>query len=294
MINKARKQFALITGASRGLGREFALELAQRGINVLLTALPGDNLNAFCNYLQEKFHVTAESFECDLTKEEEINQLICWVKQNYTINILVNNAGVGGTSEFEKTNFNFINKIILLNVRAMTMLTHQLLPELRKHSPSWILNVSSMASFSPIGYKTVYPASKVFVLNFTRGLQAELKGSGVFVSVVHPGPMKTNEDTTARIERQGRLGKIGLLSPEYMAQKTISRLFRKDEVILVGWMNKINWLLMKTIPVWLRLPLITQIVKREIIASNEKIKKHENISNGSQQLTRNKYYHRIA
>lgn len=144
------------------------------------------------------------------------------------------------------------------------MLTHQLLPLLKRHKQAWVLNVSSMASFSPIGYKTVYPASKVFILNFSRGLFEELKNSGVFVSVVHPGPMRTNEDTTRRIEKQGFWGRIGLLSPEDMAKRSLDQLFKKDTLILVGWMNKINWLLMKTIPVGIRLPVITKIVKREL------------------------------
>jgi len=276
--------YALITGAGRGLGRAFATELACRGNNVLLTALPGENLDLFCKKLQIKYRIQARFFECDLTREEEINRLVDWIKNNFAVNLLINNAGIGGTSEFEKTHCSLINNIILLNVRATALLTHQLLPLLKQHQPSWILNVASMASFSPIGYKTVYPASKVFVLNFSRGLYEELKGSGVFVSVVHPGPMKTNEDSTKRIEKQGPLAKIGLLSPEIMAKKTIDQLFKKDSLILIGWINKLNWLLMKTIPVWVRLPLITQIVKREIQTSPAKIKNHESIGYRSQQL----------
>jgi short-subunit dehydrogenase len=208
--------------------------------------------------------------------------------------MLINNAGIGGTSEFEKTNGSLINNIILLNVRATALLTHQLLPLLKQNQPAWILNVASMASFSPIGYKTVYPASKVFVLSFSRGLHEELKGSGVFVSVVHPGPMKTNEDSTRRIEKQGMLAKMGLLSPEVMAKKTLDKLFRKDTLILIGWINKLNWLLMKTIPVWVRLPLITQIVKREILTSNVKIKSHENIGYRGKQLAGSEYHNRVA
>lgn len=293
-MNDTTKPFALITGAGRGLGRAFALELASRGNNVLLTALPGENLKAFCKKLECRYHINAYSFECDLTSENEINRLVRWIKTNFAINLLINNAGIGGTAEFEKTHCSRINDIILLNVRATALLTHQLLPLLKQNRPAWILNVSSMASFSPIGYKTVYPASKVFVLSFSRGLYEELKGSGVFVSVVHPGPMKTNADCTQRIEKQGALAKIGLLSPELMAKKTINNLFKKDTLILVGWMNKLNWLLMKTIPVWVRLPLITQIVKREIQNTKVKINHHENSGYGSEQLAGNKYHHRVA
>lgn len=277
--------FALVTGAGRGLGSAYAIELARRGHNVLLTALPGENLPAFCAALQSDYKVKAACFECDLTQENDIARLTGWIEENYALNILINNAGIGGTSEFEKTQAYFINNMILLNVRAIALLTHQLLPVMRRQRQAWILNVSSMVSFSPIGYKTVYPATKVFVLNFSRGLFQELKGSGVFVSVVHPGPMKTNADTAMRIEKQGWRGQVGLIAPGEMARRSLDRLFRKDSLILIGWMNKMNWLLMKTVPVWIRLPLITNIVRKEILSSKRKVNEHESIGNRRQRLT---------
>jgi short-subunit dehydrogenase len=276
--------YALITGASRGLGKAFAQELASRGRNVLLTALPGEDLQSFCHDLEKKYDIEAKFLECNLTDRAEISRLTAWVKDNYPIDLLINNAGKGGTSEFEKTSIDQIEDIILLNVRATAMLSHQLLPLLKKNKPAWILNVSSMASFSPIGYKTVYPASKVFVRHFSRGLYQELKGSGVFVSVVHPGPMRTNADCTSRIERQGVLAKAGLISPEQMARKSLTRLFKKDALILVGWMNRFQWLLMKTIPLRFRLPWITQIIKREIQCPPKHHHHESYISYRSQQL----------
>jgi short-subunit dehydrogenase len=267
VMQKPIKSYALITGASRGLGKAFASELAGRGWNVLLTALPGEDLQSFCNHLEKTFPIEAKFLECNLTDRAEIDRLTTWIKDNYPINLLINNAGKGGTSEFEKASIHQIEEIILLNVRAPAMLSHQLLPLLKKNKPAWILNVSSMACFSPIGYKTVYPASKAFVRDFSQGLYQELKDSGVFVSVVHPGPMRTNADSTSRIERQGILAKAGLISPEQMARKSLTRLFRKDTRILVGWMNQFLWLLTKTIPLRFRTPWITQIIKREIQSS---------------------------
>lgn len=259
-----QERFALITGAGKGLGRAYSIELARRGYNVLLTALPGEDLGSFCNTLQQTYGVQAASFECDLTREEGINALANWAQEHYRIHMLINNAGMGGTEAFMRARPERINAMILLNVRAMAMLTHRLLPHMQKEKRSWILNVSSIASFSAIGYKTVYPATKVFVTNFSRGLCEELRGSGVMVSVVHPGPMKTNADTALRIERQGWKGRICAVSPELMARRSLDRMFRNDALILIGWVNKLNWLLMKTIPVFIRLPLITRLVKKEI------------------------------
>ena len=277
-------KFALVTGASQGLGRAFATELARRGIHVLMTALPGENLGVFSASLSRRYGVFTDYLECDLTDITEITRLTDWAR-TYPLYLLINNAGLGGTAAFESAGSALINNIILVNVRATAMITHQLLPTLKAQGSSWILNVASMASFSPIGYKTVYPASKVFVQHFSRGLFQELRGSGVFVSVVHPGPMYTNADCRMRIRRQGILGKIGLITPETLAHRAITRLFKKDSLILVGWMNKVNWLLMATVPVWIRLPLVTLIVKREIVAQTPKINPYENTRHGRQLVT---------
>jgi len=143
------------------------------------------------------------------------------------------------------------------------LITHQLLPNLLRQPKAYILNVSSMAAFSPIGFKTVYPASKTFIHSFSRGLHEELKDTNVFVSVVNPGAMKTNKDVCKRIEKQGFLGKLTLLDPDHVASYSIRQLFKKDSVIMV---NPISWLLMKILPIWIKLPLMTQAIKKEMEA----------------------------
>ena len=129
-----------------------------------------------------------------------------------------------------------------------------------------------MAAFSPMGFKTVYPASKAFIHHFSRGLYQELKDTNIFVSVVNPGPMKTNADTSARIDKQGFLAQMGLLSPERVAQISIRQLFKKDSMIMLNWVNGVHWLLMKLIPIWLRLPLLTKVIEREVNVNNEMVK----------------------
>jgi uncharacterized protein len=262
------KLFALVTGGSRGLGREFAIELARKKINVLIVALPDDGLPGLCHYIRANFNVECFYLETDLTQSNSIEELMEWAS-GYRINILINNAGMGGSKEFLLAETEYLDNMIALNVRALTLITHKLLPELKSHKQSYILNVASMASFSPIGYKTVYPASKVFVLYFTRGLHQELKGTGVNVSVVHPGPMKTNSQVTRRIEKLGMFGKIGLLSPEYVACKSLDLLLKGKSLIILGWLNHLAWLVMKTVPLSIRLPLITKMVKKEITGSKK-------------------------
>jgi uncharacterized protein len=256
-------KFALVTGASQGLGKCYALELAKRKINTILVALPNENVHMVAEQ-SKQLGVESYYYETDLSKKENILSLANWVNTNFDVYMLINNAGCGGTKSFLDCDVNYIDNIIQLNVMSLSIMTHQLMPNLLKQEKSYILNVSSMASFSPIGYKTVYPASKRFIQHFSRGLYQELKKTNVFVSVVHPGPMKTNKDVSRRIEQHGILGKIGLLSPEKAAEISIHQLLKRDTLILLGWANKINWLLMSLIPIWITLPLLSKAVKREI------------------------------
>ena len=267
--NRPENNFAIVTGASQGLGKEMAIELARKKRNVLLVALPGEGLPELCNYLKTEFAVEVDYFETDLTENDAVFEVASWALSNYKIDVLINNAGIGGSLSFESASINYIENIILLNVRALSLLTRLILPELKNHEKAWILNVASMASFSPIAYKTVYPASKAFVYSFSRGLYEELKDTGVFVSVLHPGPIATNPDVVKRIKDNGFFGKLGLISPENLAKIAITQLFKRDTLILPGFMNKINWLLIKIVPIWIRLPLVSSVVKRNEIFSQK-------------------------
>ena len=259
-----QSKYAVVTGASKGLGRCFAFELSKKGINTILVGMPGEGLKELSNELIESYKIASTYYETDLTVKENVLQFTSWVNHQHNIHVLINNAGVGGTKEFIDADINYIDNIIQLNVMATTLITRQLLPNLMKQDQAYILNVSSMAAFSPIGYKTVYPASKVFIHYFSRGLREELASTNVFVSVVNPGPMKTNPDVTRRINHQGIFGRMGLLSPEKVAEISVRRLFKKDSMIMLNLANGINWLLMKIVPIWIRLPILTKAVKREL------------------------------
>ncbi|WP_160137392.1 SDR family NAD(P)-dependent oxidoreductase [Chryseobacterium sp. c4a] len=258
-----KESYAVITGASQGLGKAFAENLARKNINVILVSLPHQNLKELAHRLEEIYHIKAHYYEVDLSVNENVMKLTEWLNSSFQIHILINNAGLGGTRKFTEVSSDYINTILQVNVAATSLITHQLLPNLLKQPKAYILNVSSMAAFSPIGFKTVYPASKSFIHSFSRGLHEELKDTSVFVSVVNPGAMKTNEDVCKRIEKQGFFGRLTLLNPDKVAARCIQRLFKKDSVIMV---NPISWLMMKILPIWIKLPLMTQAIKREIEA----------------------------
>ena len=258
------KEFALITGASKGLGKAFALEISKRNIDTILVGLPNEGLSEFTTKLKHDYNVNSVYHETDLTIKDNVIALAKWVNQNYAVNILINNAGAGGSKRFLEADVDYIDMIIQLNVMLTSVLTHQMLPNLIKRPKSFILNVSSMAAFSPMGYKTVYPASKTFVYNFTRGLQQELKDTSVFVSVVHPGPMNTKSDSAERLDQHGFLAKMALMKPEKVAMISIRQLFKKDAFIMLNKANGFNYILMRIIPTFLKLPLITRAMKREV------------------------------
>ncbi len=256
--------YALVTGSSRGLGADIARELASRGFNLLLVALPDEDLNSFTTTLADKYGIICKYFETDFTRPESVYDVALWAGKQGKVTILINNAGIGGTRAFDDASPEYIDSIIQTNIRTTSLLTRLMLPELKKNERAYILNISSMASFTPVAYKTVYPASKAFIWSFSRGLYEELRGTPVFVSVIHPGPMKTNSDVTRRIEKQGFFGQMGLIPTAKIARIAVTGLLNNDSLMIPGMVNKLNWVLMKILPVWLRLSLLSAVIKREL------------------------------
>lgn len=263
-MNHSSNAYALISGASQGLGKALALELASRSCNLLLVSLKNEGLEALSAQIRREFGVDVQYFEADFCEQNAVYDIARWARKKFPVFMLVNNAGIGGTKAFEKASPEYMDRIIQVNVRASTLLTRLMLPELRQHPRAYILNVSSMASFSPLPFKTVYPASKAFVSVFSQSLKAELRNSNVKVSVIHPGPLPTNPDVKERIARLGRLGQMGLLSPERLARLSIDRLLNGQFRLIPGLMNKVNRFLLAMVPDVVKLPLLCRLMQREL------------------------------
>ncbi|MFW6019283.1 MAG: SDR family NAD(P)-dependent oxidoreductase [Bacteroidales bacterium] len=262
--NFTNNQYAIITGAGQGLGKEYALALSRRKVNTLLVDLHDKGLEKLTQEIHDKYETQSHYYETDLSIKDNVISFANWANDNFDICMLINNVGLGGTKEFIQADLEYINSIIQLNVMTTSILTHQVLPNLLKQAEGYILNVSSISAFSPTGYKTVYPASKVFINYFSRGLCQELSQTNVFVSVVNPGPMKTNDDITRRINKQGFIARFGILSAEEVAEISLRRLFQRSKIILLNKTNSFRRILMKIIPIEIRLPLLTKITRREI------------------------------
>lgn len=258
-----KNNYAVITGASQGLGLYIAKELASRNYNLILVSLPYENLESVSKNISDEYNVTVDFFETDLTNTDEVLSFCNNIK-DYNISVLVNNAGIGGSKKILDASAEYLIKIIDLNVKAPSILTRLLLPQLEKNTKSYILNVSSMAAFSPIGYKTVYPASKKFIDFFSLGLKEELKDKNVFVSAVYPGPMKTNAEVSQRIEKQSKFVNSGVIDLETMAYKSVEGMLKGKKRIVLGKLNKFSQILLSVLPVSVKTRMLSNAIKREI------------------------------
>lgn len=262
------KKHTVITGASSGLGRAFAIAFAKRGHHLILVALPNENLAQFTTDLRKAYSVNVEYYEADLSNRSTIENFANWLKNNeMKIDILVNNAGIGGSKPFQESDTDQLDRIIQVNVKGTAILTRSLLPFLLQNTNSYILNIASIAAFSPLPYKMVYPATKAFIYSFSLSLRSELKEKGVKVCVVNPGAMPTNEDILRRIKTQGWLGRISTTSTEYVAEKAIEGILSGKTIVVPGLVNWLNYWIFKLVPWYFIEPLVNRTIRRELVAS---------------------------
>ncbi|MEE9363528.1 MAG: SDR family NAD(P)-dependent oxidoreductase [Cellulophaga sp.] len=256
-------KYTLITGASQGLGKAFAEFCAEKKHNLILISLPNESINILSKRLENKHLIDVIIFETDLTKKENISGLVNATK-GLNINVLINNVGIGGAKKFTEVSLEYIDNMMLLNMRSLVALTHQLLPKLLDQNAGYILNVASLAAFSPIPFKTVYPASKAFVSSFSRGLNTELKKTNVHVSVAYPGGMTTNKEVSKRIDSQSKLVKLSILPVHKIAAICIEKLYRKKAIIIPGNVNRLSSILQRIVPLHIQLSIMSKKIQREL------------------------------
>ena len=190
----------LITGASAGIGRELARQLAGRVHSLVIVARRRARLEELRDELRQRHPNSKVTVRVvDLSKREQLDDLGDWLEQEkIAIDFLINNAGLGDRGPFAISDLARVEAMLQVNLAALTLLTHRLLPEMIARGRGAILNVSSSASFLPMPTFAVYAASKAYVTSFSEGLRAELRGSGVSVTSLCPGPVHTEFDSVAR------------------------------------------------------------------------------------------------
>lgn len=241
--------YTLITGASSGIGKALSLECAARGMDLLLVALPGDDLLELKEEVQMDYGVCCHVFGIDLSKTCSSEKVYHWIKENnYAVNVLINNVGIGSKGRFDTVSPDFYATQINLNIVTTCILTRLLIPILKQNPPSHILNLGSMGGFFIIPDKTVYSATKAFVYSFSRSLRIELKNSGITVSVLCPGGTDSNHKTIAINKDLKGLAKRSILSAEEVAREAIPKMLKGEAVIIPGFLNKCTYTLSQVIP----------------------------------------------
>lgn len=193
MVLKAyADHWCLVTGASSGIGAEFARQLAARGMHCVLVARREDRLQALARELEAAHGVRCEIVTADLSQPHAGRDLLAEVsRRGIAVELLVNNAGVGLVSSVEKTDVERALELIQINVVGLTELTLLAAKEMIRHGHGGIINIGSLVSFQPVGYMGVYAASKAYVLHFSEALWAELRAHGVKVMTLCPGTTRT-------------------------------------------------------------------------------------------------------
>lgn len=211
---------ALITGASCGIGLEFAKILASDNYNVLLVARNEQKLLEIKRQIEKQYSVSAEVFAQDLTEQGAAKELFERVKQSgYKVDVLINNAGFGDYGRFLSSDIEKQNSMVKLNVTALMDLSYYFGAEMKKRGHGKILNVSSLAAVSGGPFMSVYFATKAFVLSFSQALSYELAGTGVTVTALLPGPTVSGFTNAANMTGSSTLfEKIPPVSSQKVAQ----------------------------------------------------------------------------
>ncbi|MEM9809142.1 MAG: SDR family oxidoreductase [Cyanobacteria bacterium P01_D01_bin.56] len=197
---------ALITGASSGIGAEFARQLAAKKRDLVLVARSQDKLNQLAEQLQQQHSIRAHVISQDLTEPNAAASVARQIEElGIVIDLLINNAGFGDYGSFSESLLERQTSMIQLNISVLVELTHAFLPAMIERQNGDIINVSSIAGFQPMPYWSVYAASKAFVLSFSEALWAEVKDKGVKVLALCPGPTESNFFKVANVSKNSEI-----------------------------------------------------------------------------------------
>ncbi len=236
---------ALITGASSGLGADFARILSDKGYDLILVARRQKKLEN----LAKKLNTNVEILEFDLSSTYNCMLLYEKVKKE-KIDILINNAGFGLFGKFDETKLDTELDMVDLNIKAVHILTKLFLKDFKKKDTGYILNVASAASFLPGPLMSTYYATKAYVLHLTLAISEELKKecSNVYIGALCPGPVDTEFNKVAKVKFN-----LNSLTSEYVTDYAIKKMFKKRTIIIPGIKIKIGIFLSKLAPMKLKL-----------------------------------------
>jgi uncharacterized protein len=243
---------ALITGASAGIGREFARQLADRARSLILIARREQRLNELRDELGQQYpEIMISVRKTDLADVAQLNDLIGWLdRDRIEVDLLINNAGLGDSGAFATSDPIRNEQMTLVNIVALTTLTRHLLPRMIAKRHGRILNVSSSAGFLPIPDFAVYAATKAYVTSFSEALRAELRGTGVSVCALCPGPVHTEfQEVAKRPGAQPDTGPEFVFVPvEQVVRDALTVLEADRPLVIPGFPMKLGMFLVRITP----------------------------------------------
>lgn len=232
---------ALITGASSGLGKEFARIFAREGNNVVITARSKEKLESLAKEIQSEYGIEATVIPVDLGNMDEVQELYETIKnKGITIDYLVNNAGFGMYELFHEADYARQEQMIQLNITALTKLCHLYINEMKKQGSGRILNVASTAAFQPGPTMAVYYATKAYVLHFSEAIANELKDSNITVTTLCPGATKTEFMDVADLHESRLVKGRKLPSAKEVSEYGYKKMMKGKLTVIPGLMNKIG------------------------------------------------------
>ena len=244
------RPYALIAGGSKGIGYALAEAWAKRNYNLILIARHWDSLETAKHKLESTYGIHVELLSYDLSREESATEIGKWcIERNIPLKVLCNVAGAGGSRDYLSTSLDTLRYMVRLNIESCMTLTLALLPLLEKNSPSYIINVASMAGFAPIPLKNMYSATKSAVIFFSYSLHYQLRDKNINVSCLAPGPVYTKPEIVAETKKQ--LGKFGdkiARPPQKVGEKAVRKTLKGKMIIVPGFLANMMSGILRILP----------------------------------------------
>ncbi len=246
----AEGNYALIAGGSKGIGYAIAEALARRHYNLILIARHVDSLKAAKKKLEAAYSIDVKLLANDLSREAAADEISQWcIARKIPLKVLCNVAGFGGQRDYLSLSLDTLRYMVRLNVESCMALTLKLLPLLEKNSPSYVLNVASMAGLAPIPIKNMYAATKSAVIFFSYSLHYQVREKNISVSCLAPGPVFTKPSVIADTKK--RLGWFGMkmaVPAERVGEIAVRKTFKKKLLIVPGTLAKLSSIIIRLLP----------------------------------------------
>jgi short-subunit dehydrogenase len=244
--------YALITGASKGIGKAIAIELAKKNIPLVLIARNESLLQQLSADIQLTYKVDVHYLAIDLSLTNAAETILHWLKtKNLAIYVLVNNAGYGLSGTIEAYSLAEHYAMMQVNMQTPVALTYLLLPELKQQNKAFILNIASAAAYQSVPGLNIYAATKAFMLSFSRGLTYELRNTNISVTSVAPGATDTDFANRANVNgaKAKKMAAQFNMQPSNVARIAVNAMFAQKTEIVAGFVNQLSvfaaWLLPK-------------------------------------------------